>query len=471
MGWIIYNLLLILISPLIVLVLLSKARCRRGFIQRLGYVPPRLRAMSQQPIWVHAVSLGEVLTVAPLVKILRASYPHVPLVVSTVTETGREAVEQRLAGVAEHCYLPLDFPWAIGAYIRALRPLAFICVETELWPNLFARLHRDGVPSVLVNGRISSRSFRRYVWIRPFMRRLLAKVSLCLMQSDRDVHRICQLGADPRRVFRMGNMKCDQGLEHDSDDQRFTRETLGVGESEILFVAGSTHPGEEAALLRAYLAIRKEYPQAVLLLAPRHIERADEVERLIRQCGLSVIRRSLMGHGAPVDTAHSSSRVILLDTRGELAAIYALCRIAFVGGTLVPIGGHNLLEPARWGKPVLFGPYVDHCAEIAEALVQAGGGIQVKDESELTMYLRKAICAPHWAEEIGRAARTVVEANRGVVASTARYLETLLADSANVPPMDVAEAPSNASVNARSPIVSKGAPGTSIPVARSAGSR
>lgn len=440
MGWVIYNLLLMLAFPAIVLVLLTKSRCRPGFRQRLGCIPHHLLAFRQRPIWIHAVSLGEVQTVVPLVKALRASYPHIPLVVSTITETGREAVERRLAGIADHCYLPLDVPWAVRAYLQALRPLAFICVETELWPNLFRGLAREGVPIVLVNGRISSRSFRRYLWVRPFMRNVLNLASLCLMQSDRDVQRMCRLGAEADRVFRIGNMKFDQSSSDEMGEPPLTREALGLRHDDVLLVAGSTHPGEEDVLLRSYGVIVKEFPRTVLLLAPRHIERADEVEDRVMHHGFAAIRRSRVERESGQASTNFVGRVIVLDTRGELSRAYAFGVVAFVGGTLVPVGGHNVLEPARWGKPVLFGPHVDHCLETAEMLLRAGGGLHVQDEGELIARWRAALSDPEWVERVGRAARSVVESNQGVVARASKHIARILADAHGLVPMTEREA-------------------------------
>lgn len=432
-----YNIVLLVVSPVIVAILLAKRRCRRGLLQRLGWEdgvfernkadrPSKHSNPAQPVIWVHAVSLGEVVAVTPLVQELHRRHPEHRIVVSTVTETGREAMEQRLAGVAEHCYAPLDFPWVVSRFIERLRPSLYLFVETELWPNLLWHLHRRGVPTVLVNGRLSTRSFTRQQWapVRSFYRAMLQTLSLCLMQSDRDVDRIVALGAEASRVRRTGNIKFNQ-LIPAVRESAGTRADLGLQETEQLFVAGSTHPSEEETLVECYRALVTQCPSAVLLLAPRHIERAESVEAMIRARGLAVQRRSTIGQADRLRSA--GPRVVVLDSRGELAAIYREAVVAFVGGTLVPVGGHNLLEPAQWAKPVLFGPYTDHCAEIADLLIQAGGGHQVLHGEDLAQQVIALFSDDEERERMGRSARQVVEQNQGALQQTVEAIDRLLA--------------------------------------------
>jgi 3-deoxy-D-manno-octulosonic-acid transferase len=334
-------------------------------------------------------------------------------------------VEQRLAAVADHCYAPLDFPWVVSRFIDRLQPCLYLFVETELWPNLLWYLRRRGVPTALVNGRLSTRSFERQQWapVRSFYRTMLQTLSLCLMQSDRDVDRIVALGAEASRVRRTGNIKFDQPVPAVTEAGRI-RDRLGLQATEQLFVAGSTHPGEEEALVECYQALVTQCSSAVLLLAPRHIERAESVEAMIRARGIAVQRRSAIGQaGGPRSTG---PRVVLLDSRGELAAIYGEAVVAFVGGTLVPVGGHNLLEPAQWAKPVLFGPYTDHCAEVADLLIQAGGGRRVLQTEELTQQVKILFADDEERERMGRSARQVVEQNQGALQQTVEAIDRLL---------------------------------------------
>jgi 3-deoxy-D-manno-octulosonic-acid transferase len=424
MWYWLYNLALIAASPMILLILLAKQRCRRGMPQRLGWVrsEPAAPEATQPLIWVHAVSLGEVVAAVPLVRRLHTRHADYRLIVTTVTETGREAVEQRLAGVAEHCYVPLDFPWVVSNVVEQWRPALFICVETELWPNLLRILSRRGVPVVLVNGRLSSQSYRGYRFIRPLMKHMLACVTFCLMQSSRDAERITNLGAPADRVICTGNIKFDQPVSHlDKIDAQPLRHLL-LRDEEELFVAGSTHPGEEEQLLGCYRTLLQHYPDLVLLLAPRHIERAAQVEAAAIAQGFAVVRRSLSASSVPP----KGPRVILLDTRGELATVYRYAVVAFVGGTLVPIGGHNLLEPAIWGKPVFFGPYTDHCAEIADLLLRADGGRQATDGAALAMQMAAVLDDRPSLEQMGRAAQQVVLENRGALEHTLDVITRLL---------------------------------------------
>jgi 3-deoxy-D-manno-octulosonic-acid transferase len=376
------------------------------------------------------VSLGEVVAVAPLVRDLRGRYPEARLIVSTVTETGREAVAQRLEGVAEHRYAPLDFPWVVNQVIDRLKPTLYVFVETELWPNLLRSLRRRDIPSILVNGRLSTRSFerQRLPVIRGFYRTMLNMISCCLMQSERDAERMIELGAEPGRVRCTGNIKFDQPVPQPRvDGGGLSKALLGLTGEEELWVAGSTHPGEEEAIVSAYQSIHGEFPRLLLVLAPRHIERAGQVEQMVRNKGLAVSRRSA---GEARQMSGTGPRVVILDTRGELALLYREALVAFVGGTLAPIGGHNLLEPAVWGKPVFFGPHTDHCAEVAALLSKARGGRMVRDEQDLAQALRELLRDPEGLRRMGQAAQQVVADNQGALQRTADIIATYLPESA-----------------------------------------
>ncbi|MEC4675107.1 MAG: 3-deoxy-D-manno-octulosonic acid transferase, partial [Nitrospirota bacterium] len=418
------NLLSFVLSPAVVAILLLKKRCRRGLWQRLGVRLADPAPPGKPVIWLHAVSLGEVTAAVPLVRAIHERYPQVVIMVSTITETGREVVEQRLGDVARHFYFPLDWSWVVRRVVRQLRPAAFIVVETELWPNLLKCLWKHGVPTILVNGRISSRSFGRYLLIRSFMAQILSMLSLCLVQSDRDRERLLELGASSEQVRRTGNMKFDHislMKDHRLEDTLSAR--MRMKEEEDWIIAGSTHSEEENILLRGFQELSLIFPHLCLLLAPRHIERADRLEQTVLDLGLKVVRRTLLEKGGE---ALQGPRVVILDTRGELADVYALATLTFVGGTFVPVGGHNLLEPARWGKPVFFGPHTDHCQEIATRLIEAGGGIQAKNEIELLALLKRGLEDREWREGMGRIARQVVEMNQGVVQQNLELMSGLI---------------------------------------------
>jgi 3-deoxy-D-manno-octulosonic-acid transferase len=442
MWRLLYNSLLLLASPAVIGILLAKRRCRRGLAQRLGLEdgfsglfclfgseaqrnkqdkPNKPNQPEKPVIWIHAVSLGEVVAVAPLVRALHRRHPDYRYMVTTVTETGREAVEQRLAGVAEHRYAPLDFPWVVRRMLSQLQPVLYVFVETELWPNLLWSLAGRDIPAVLVNGRLSSRSFKRQdlPLVRSFYRSVLRSIRLCLMQSARDAQRMVALGAEPGHVHVTGNIKFDQPMPVGQADASL-RTSLGLNAHDQLFLAGSTHAGEEEQLVSAYQQIVQTHPSAVLMLAPRHIERVDKVETMIRGAGLKVQRKSRL---QSIDTG---PRVIVLDTRGELARAYQEAAMAFVGGTLVPVGGHNLLEPAVLGRPVLFGPHTDHCADIATLLQQAGGGYRVSGAQDIVQHVTAWLSDPPATKAVGEAARRVVLENQGALERSLHLIESCL---------------------------------------------
>jgi len=427
MFWVIYNVLLVLGSPVIVGLLLTKKRCQRGLLARLGQVPTELQHLPGPVVWVHAVSLGEVTAVVPLLRTIKEEDPHQTIVVSTVTETGREVVLKQLNGIATHCYAPLDFWWAVNRYVRVLNPQLFLLVESEIWPNLLTCLAQHQVPVCLVNGRISSRSFSRYRVVKRLMKRIWSLLDMALMQTAQDAERIEELGVNAKVVHVTGNMKFDQSFDHQKsfDSTQTIRTSLGISDAELVIVAGSTHPNEEEQLLDAYQSLSHSYMNVVLVLAPRHVERAPELEAVIARFGLSCVRRSQMSDMNILSAQHHVPRVIVLDSRGELPYVFRLGFVGFVGGTLVPVGGHNLLEPAQWGRPVLFGPYVDHCRDIAHQLLQAGGAIQIHQTKDLVTHLLHLLKHPAEAEQMGRQALSVVERNRGVVKENLRLIGRL----------------------------------------------
>jgi 3-deoxy-D-manno-octulosonic-acid transferase len=377
--------------------------------QRLGRLgdglPPEPRC------WIHAVSVGESAAAVPLVEGIRRRWPELGIVMSTTTPTGARIVRERLAGAAAHRYFPVDLPGPVGRALDATRPRFFIAIETELWPNFLRALARRRVPAMIANGRISDRSFRRYRWVRRLMRRVLADVTIFAMQTEEDARRIIGLGAPRDRVVVTGNLKTDLRPAPAADAAGWRRR-LGLDAAGRLWIAGSTHRGEEAVVLDVFTRTRARCPQLALLLAPRHPERADEVEELIRGRGLAAVRRSRLSAEAP------PGAVVILDTVGELATLYALAEVVFVGGSLVPVGGHNLLEPAMHGKPVLTGPYTSNFREGAELLQQSGGALVVKDAPGLERELARVLEDPALARRMGEAARAAFAGREGAVSAT-----------------------------------------------------
>jgi len=427
MFLLIYNTLLLLGFPVIIGLLLTKKRCQRGLLARLGKVPRALQDLRGPVVWVHAASLGEVTAIVPLLKAMKEEDPHQELVVSTVTETGREMVLTRLKGVATHFYAPVDAWWAVSRYVRVLNPRLFLLVESEIWPNLLASLQQHQVPVCLVNGRISSRSFSRYRLVKRFMKTIWLSIDMALMQTAQDAERIKHLGAYSNVVHVTGNMKFDQSFEYSiqEDAAKTIRTSLGISGMERVIVAGSTHLQEEEYLLEAYHALCDSQKNVVLVIAPRHIERALELEEVIGRFGFLCVRRSQMSEKKTESTDYLVPRVILLDSRGELPYVYSLGIVGFVGGTLVPVGGHNLLEPAQWARPVLFGSYIDHCRESAHQLLQAGGAIQIHQPKELVDHFLHLLEHPAVADQMGKQALSVIQANRGVVEKNLRMIRQL----------------------------------------------
>jgi 3-deoxy-D-manno-octulosonic-acid transferase len=386
-------------------------------LARLGYRQGAPSAGRQG--WVHAVSVGEAITAAPLLEGLRRLAPDLPLVVTTVTETGARVVRDRFAGLATHRFFPLDLPGAARRVIGAINPAFVIVMETELWPNVLGQLAAAGVPSMIANGRISDRSFRRYRLIREFMRTVLGHVSVLAMQSDEDARRIIALGASPERVHVTGNLKTEAAPDP-AGTADLWRRLLGLEAGQRLWIAGSTHHGEEEAVLEAHAQARVTDPQLILVVAPRHPERAPDVERLVRGRGWRVVRRSALA------TRLDQDAVLVVDTVGELAGLYAVADVVFVGGSLVPAGGHNVLEPALRRKPVLFGPHTENFREATALLVGRGAGLVVHNPAELGDELGRLLADPARRARMGTAGYEAMASRHGAVSRTLELVERVL---------------------------------------------
>ena len=348
---------------------------------------------------MHAVSVGEAITAIPLVEAIRRRWPELAVVLTTVTPTGARIVVDRLSPVATHRYFPLDLPGPVQRALGAIKPRFFIGMETELWPNFLGALAGRGIPSMIANGRISDRSFRRYRWVPFLTRRMLASVTVFGMQSQEDARRIIALGASPERVVVTGSLKTDAEPES-AGNRELWEKLLRLAPVERVWVAGSTHRGEEEIVAEVFGRLRPDHPDLVLVLAPRHPERVTEVERLLAGRGLAAVRRSQL------PTARRGQPVIILDTVGELARLYRLAEVVFVGGSLVPTGGHNMLEPALRAKPVLFGPYTSNFRDSAELMLEAAprGGWPTRRGSRRSFgcYWRSRTSPGPWARRASR---------------------------------------------------------------------
>jgi 3-deoxy-D-manno-octulosonic-acid transferase len=416
--YIVYNLTLvlatILLSPYILFKLATVPKYRGGISQKLGRVRKGVLKVlgGTRPIWVHAVSVGEVMAAHPLIRELKKKYPGRKLILSTVTVTGNFTAKQRVPEADAVFYFPFDYPWIVRRVIQKINPVIVLIAETELWPNFFRELQRQGIPSALINGRISPRSYGNYLRFKRFFAEVFKCVTLFCMQSDEDAARIREIGAAPDRVMVTGNLKFDQKIS------TAQKRPVAIEDGRRVITVGSTHRGEEAILLEIYSRLRKKYPDLVLIIAPRHPERFDEVCGLITSAGYECQRRTRL-KGLVRD-------VVLLDTIGELRAFYSVCDIAFVGGSLVKVGGHNLLEPAAMKKPVIFSRYMFNFKDISEALIRAGGGFMVKDKEELYIKLDNLLSDKQLSTAMGEKAFKVISANSGATVRTIDAVHRLI---------------------------------------------
>jgi 3-deoxy-D-manno-octulosonic-acid transferase len=416
--------LAILLSPWFAYQALRYQKYIANLAQRMGYLPVSFNLDGDESIWIHAVSVGEALTARALISDLRERYTGLKIFLSTTTLTGQQIARTRLQDVDAVFFFPFDLPPFVNRTLRLVRPRLFIMMETEIWPNLLRACRQKGIRTMLVNGRISSRSYPRYRLARRFFKRVLADVDRFCMQSDESARRIIHIGADPARVIVTGSLKFDS-LESPAV-------TAGRGAGRVLrffripaprlvLMAASTMKGEETAVLEAFAAIRRSHTNALLIIAPRKTERFAEAEALAREEGLRVMRRTGLG----ID-AEPRADVVILDSIGELAHLFQVATVVFVGGSLVDHGGHNIIEPAVHGKPIVFGPYMQNFAEIADAFLKSQAAIQVADAAELREVCARLASDPVERARLGAAARALVEANRGAKPRTLQAIEGLL---------------------------------------------
>lgn len=411
-----------------------------GLSARLGKVPEQLRHHRKAPIfWVHAVSVGEVLAVSGLVGALRTRYPRARIVVSTVTDTGQMLARRRF-GAENVFYFPLDFAFAIRPYLEALRPRLVVIAETEFWPNFLRLAHASGARVAVVNARISDRSFPGYRRVRRWLARVLRNVDLLLAQTEQDRQRLLALGAPAERAQVAGNLKFDVPAPEPPPIVQQLRSALELAEASPVIVAGSTVEGEEPLLLRAFETVLTRHPRAVMVLAPRHPERFNHVAAMITDLGIRFWRRS---EWQPLRSI--AGRVFLLDSIGELASLYALATVAFVGGSLVERGGHNILEAAQYGIPVLVGPHTENFRDIVN-LFRDAGAVRVVGPAELPLALTELAENEAERKTMGQRALKTLQAHRGATERTLRALEALVALVINA---DATDAASYVSTNDR----------------------
>jgi len=407
-----YTLLFHLGLPLVALRLWLRSRKAPAYAQRIGErFSFGLPAMQRGGIWVHAVSVGESIAAAPMIRALLARYPQLPITVTCMTPTGSERIKAMFAGEPriQHCYLPYDLPWAAGRFLDHAQPRLGVIMETELWPNHIHQCAKRGIPVVLANARLSERSARGYGRFAKLTRPMLAQMSGFAVQTEAEAQRFRELGARPDCVEVTGSIKFDLSIDPQLLVRAAELREQWQTSQRPTWIAASTHAGEDETVLAAHRQLLVSHPDALLILVPRHPERFNSVHDLCQQQGFETVRRST---AQPVS---ASTSVLLGDTMGELLFLYALADCAFVGGSLVPNGGHNLLEPAALAKPVLSGPHLFNFLEIAALLRNAGALEEVNNAVGLTAAVQRLFDQPQLARDMAQAGLNVMKANQGAL--------------------------------------------------------
>lgn len=395
-------------------ILVLRGKWHSGIRESLGFISQEMMETlaTTRNIWVHAVSVGEVAAVEGIITGLRRDYPGHRIVLTVTTKTGHSFARHKYRDSALVLWSPLDLSIAAGKFVRAIRPVIYIVAETELWPNLFVRLSQDRVPIVIVNGRISDRAFPRYRFAKKLLRNTLRRVKIFGMQSRLDAERIIEINADANRVHVTGNLKFDNVPECVAA----APSDYGLDDGHRVLLAASTHPGEEDILLDIFQSLKRTDPALRLVLVPRDPERASSIAEAVRKTGFVPVL--LSGNHAVI----RQEEVLIVDSIGHLAALYSLARVAFVGKSLTVKGGHNIIEPAVFGKPIVIGPHMQNFHDITQAFLTGNGVIQVKDAAALKAAIQKLLEEPDTSRGLGDRARMVVNRHRG---ATARALDLI----------------------------------------------
>jgi len=422
-----YNLAFFLFGILYLPYLIITKRYRYGMKDRFGALPERVRSISSRGrvIWLHAVSVGEMKAASILAPLLRKTFPSHTILFSSVTHTGNNVARTIATGNEAVFYLPLDISFIVDKVVKIIRPEIFISIETELWPNLINSLYKSGTKLILVNGRISNRSYSRYKRAGFFIASILRKFSLILMQSEQDAVRILTLGAPREKVFVTGNLKFDIPLLNLDNKRSEIRKRLNLNENEILIIAGSTHRGEEEGLIGCFFRLKKDYSNLMLMIAPRHIERIQEIENLLSKIGFKSIRISYLFTEDGIRTTEYGKAVFLLDTIGDLRSMYSASDIVFVGGSLVKKGGQNPIEPASLSRPVIFGRHTFNFQDVSRIFLENEAAIEVENEEELYSAMRFLIDNPKDRKKLGSNARDAINKNSG---SSQRTIDLILSN-------------------------------------------
>lgn len=424
-----YNLLLTLavlsIFPFFLLYVLITGNYRNGFLQRLSLNSFRAENDSSLTprLWIHACSVGEVTVIHPIISEIKRIYPSSYIAVSNTTKAGHEYAKKTLKDVSSYLYFPFDFWWVVKRVLKAVAPDIFVVSETEIWPNFLRVAKKSDIMIIMVNGRISLRSFGRYMKAKPFMRVVLQNLDMMSMISENDAERIIAMGAPPERVNVNGNSKYDRLADQiDPCFEKEVRTVLHISDEDKVFIAGSTRNGEEEIIIEAYVRLISIYPDMVMILAPRHIERKSDIEKLLRKKKLRFVLMTDLNKGK----IRQNEQVVLIDTIGDLFKMYSVGTIIFCGGSLVPLGGHNVMEAAVWGKVVFYGPSMENFLDAKELLEQAGAGIEVNGADDLVQGSLQLMQEPERLLRLGEAGKKAVMVNRGSARKNALLIQELL---------------------------------------------
>jgi 3-deoxy-D-manno-octulosonic-acid transferase len=423
-----YNLLAIVLVILATPVFIFRFIREEGFGQRLrqsfGFLPEEdiTPVAHKDCIWLHAASVGEIVAASPIIKEIRVEFPNKPIVVSVVTSSGYAMAKRIIKDADSIIFFPLDLPYLSHSVVKRIKPSVFLLVETELWPNFLKAARHFAIPVMMVNGRISDKSVERYHHMRSVLKNMLNTVNTFCMQSTIDAQYIVRLGADVQRVVVTGNTKFDQTYTNVTpEEQRILRRGMGIEDSVPILVAGSTHPGEEEMLFAAFQKVRQDFPTLKLILAPRDIIRSEEISNLAAKYGFKgVLRTELLDHPS------SHHDIIVLDTIGELGRIYSIGIIIYVGGSLVPRGGHNILEPAAHGKPIVVGPHMFNFKETYALFSGRQACMTVYDAKTLGTSFLEILNNEQLRLKMSQETLTIIEENRGASRKSVMYLKTLL---------------------------------------------
>ncbi len=436
MMLLLYNLLAYLSAPFIFLYSLVRMiftrRFRSGLFQRFGFYPGKLKRKLKENgeiLWVHAVSVGELQAARPILDSFKIRYPQYKVLVSTTTEAGHALAKDEVPNADFIIYFPLDFYGVIRRVFKQIDPSLILLMETEIWPNFISRASKLNIPVIMVNGRISDHSYRRYKLVHCCMKRFLGHIQHFCMQSDLDAQRIVKLGADPRKVTTTGNLKYERAVSEARERLKHgdqMRKELRIPADRLIMILGSTHYNEEEIGIKVFQKLRRKFPQLLLIIAPRRLERVDEVARYLSEQKIPFLKRRQL-EGNPEDWKISKDlEVIILDTIGELSTLYTIGDIIFIGGSLIPHGGHNIFEPAALCKPVIFGPFMNNFKEGRDLLLNAGCGLQVKDHKEFYEVALDLLSDEQKRKKLGKCAEEVIVGNLGALSKNLAIIDSLI---------------------------------------------